>query len=316
MMSSLIALATAQAATQPPPPPMIMTVPSPPPVMVVPPPPVFTPVPPTPPPPPPPPPSGVSATPARQVSGQITSDDYPAAAIRAEQQGSVRIRFVVGADGRASACEVAESSGSAALDAASCQLTTRRFRFRPATRDGVPVQSLATRLITWRLPEEPVIQFAQGRFTWAVTASPAGTTACTLNFDGTAFREFDEGNCSVPADAWLVDEDMLEPGHPPVRVTQILSLLPQGEALTLPRLAGTPFWEEVAELEIAPDGRVTSCAPASQIGDLPDYAGGRFQPLCERLTSLRYFSPAADGAVRRARMQSALYVEVQELRRR
>lgn len=314
MMSSLIALAAAQAAVQPPAPP-VMVVPSPPPIRVVTPPPLLIPVPPRPTPPPPAPPSGVAATPARQVSGQITSDDYPAAAIRAEQQGSVRIRFVVGADGRASACEVAESSGSAALDSASCQLTIRRFRFRPATRDGVPVQSLATRLITWRLPEEPVIQFAQGRFTWAVTASPAGTTACTLNLDGTTFREFDEDNCGVPADAWLVDEGMLEPGHPPIRVTQILSLLPQGEVLTLPRLAGTPFWEEVAELEIAPDGRVTSCAPASQIGEVPDYADGRFQPLCERLTSLRYFSPAANGAVRRARMQSALYVEVQEPRR-
>lgn len=314
MMSSLIALAAAQVASQPPP---LRTVPPAPPIMVVPsPPPVFVPVPPRPTPQPPAPPSGVAATPARQLSGQITSDDYPAAAIRAEQQGTVRIRFVVGADGRASACEVAESSGSAALDSASCQLTVRRFRFRPATRDGVPVQSMATRSITWRLPEEPLIQFAQGRFTWAVTASPAGTTACTLNLDGTTFREFDEGNCGVPADAWLVDEGMFEPGHPPIRVTQVLSLLPQSEALTLPRLAGTPFWEEVAELEIAPDGRVSSCAPASQTGELPDYAGGRFQPLCERLTSLRYFSPAADGAVRRARMQSALYVEVLQPERR
>lgn len=211
---------------------------------------------------------------------------------------------------------VAESSGSAILDAATCQLITRRFRFRPATRDGAPVSGTVYRRVTWRLPAEPLIQFAQGRFTWTVTASSAGTTACELSLDGAAFREFDEANCRVPADAWLVDEEALEPGHPPVRVTKVLSLLPQGEPLTLPRLAGTPFWEEVADIEIAPDGSVSACTPTSQRGDLPDYVRGDYLPLCENLVSGRHFAPAADGAVRRARMQSAVYVEAQQPGRR
>jgi protein TonB len=42
-----------------------------------------------------------------------TSDDYPAAARRAEATGSTRVRFSVGADGRLSgAPEVLKSSGS------------------------------------------------------------------------------------------------------------------------------------------------------------------------------------------------------------
>ena len=316
MMSSLIALATAQA-TSPPPPPMIMTVPPAPPIMVVPsPPPVFVPVPPMPTPPPPAPPSGVAATPARQVSGAISSDDYPAAAIRAGHEGSTHVRLTIGTNGRIADCSVIGSSGSLILDSATCQLMTRRFRYRPATRDGVPVEGAVTQRVTWRFPEEPIVRFAQGRFTWTVAASPAGTTDCTLTLVGETFREFDEGNCRVTADAWLVDEEVLEPGHPPVRVTQILSLLPQGETLTLPRLPGTPFWEEVAEIEIGPDGRVTACTPASQTGELPDYVNGQIQPLCEGLAFGRRFTSSEDGAVRRARMQSALYVEVEEPRRR
>ena len=118
----------------------------------------------------------------------------------------------------------------------------------------------------------------------------------------------------VSAEAWLVDEQELDPGHPPVRVTQILSLLPNRETLTLPRLPGTPFWEEVAEIEIAGNGRVTSCTVASQRGHIPDYVAGRFQPLCEGLAIGRAFAAGEDGAVRRARMQSALYVEVQQPR--
>lgn len=226
------------------------------------------------------------------------------------------MRYGVGTDGRVSSCEVVESSGSSILDSATCRLVTRRFRHRPAIRDGEPVASTMTRRVTWRLPEEPLIQFAQGRFTWTVTASPVGTTECTLTLDGTAFQQFDEGNCRVPADAWLVDEEEFEPGHPAVRVTHILSLLPQGEAMTLPRLSGTPFWEEVAEIEIAPDGRVTACTLASQRGDPPDYVRARFQPLCDDLVIGQNFAIAPDGAVRRARMQSALFVEVQEPQRR
>ena len=255
-------------------------------------------------------------TPPRFVSGGITSDDYPAAAIRAGHEGTTRARFTVGANGRVIECVVAESSGSAILDSATCQLITRRFRFRPAMRDGVPVAGTVYRRVTWRLPAEPLIQFAQGRFTWTVASSAAGTTACELSLDGPAFREFDEGNCRVPADAWLVDEEALDPGHPPVRVTQILSLLPQGEAPTLPPLAGTPFWEEVAEIEIAPDGSVTGCTLTSRRGEAPDYVRSGYQPLCERLAIGRHFAAVSDGAVRRARMQSALYVEVLQPERR
>lgn len=308
MMSSLIALAAAQVATQPPPPPIMTLPPAPPPLMI--------PVPPTPTPPPPPPPTPQTTfTQAREVSGGISADDYPAAAIRAGQQGTVRVRYEVGVGGRVTDCTVMASSGSAALDSATCSLIVRRYRYRPATRGGIPVASSMTRRITWRLPEEPVIQFAQGRFTWTVTASPAGTTACELSLDGPAFRELDEGNCRVPVEAWLVDSGELEPGHPPVRVTQVLSLLPQGEALTLPRLPGTPHWEEVAEIEIAPSGMVTACTLASQHGEAPDYVRVGYQPLCGNLTASRRFVAAPDGTVRRARMQSALYVEVQPARR-
>ena len=91
-----------------------------------------------------------------------------------------------------------QSSGSSILDSASCQLITRRFRFRPATRNGVPVAGPVTQRVTWRFPDEPFVQFAQGRFTWTVTASSAGTTSCDLTVDGAAFQRFDEGNCRFP----------------------------------------------------------------------------------------------------------------------
>ena len=107
-----------------------------------------------PPPPPPPPPPRQAARPAQHRSGTITNDDYPAAAIRAEAQGTTTIRMSVGADGRVSGCTVTRSSGNSSLDSTACNLATRRFRFTPAQdENGNNVAGSATRSIRWQLPE-------------------------------------------------------------------------------------------------------------------------------------------------------------------
>lgn len=51
-------------------------------------------------------------------------------------------------------CVIVESSGSALLDAASCGLAQRRFRYA-AARDanGNPIAGQITRQIEWRLPD-------------------------------------------------------------------------------------------------------------------------------------------------------------------
>lgn len=92
-------------------------------------------------------------TPPIQRTGTITSDDYPAAAIRAAEQGRTGIMLSVTATGMVSACAIVETSGSAILDAASCTLAYRRFRYAPA-RDasGNPIAGQVTRQIEWRLP--------------------------------------------------------------------------------------------------------------------------------------------------------------------
>lgn len=85
----------------------------------------------------------------------VTTDDYPAAALRAGAEGITAIVVAVGADGRASDCRVTASSGNATLDEAACRTYLRRARFRPALDEGghaVAVQR-ADR-IRWRMPAE------------------------------------------------------------------------------------------------------------------------------------------------------------------
>jgi protein TonB len=66
---------------------------------------------------------------------------YPAAARRHEQQGTVTVKVLVGADGSVERAEVADSSGFDTLDNAALETVRSRWRFVPARRDGLAVES-------------------------------------------------------------------------------------------------------------------------------------------------------------------------------
>ncbi|WP_179504648.1 MULTISPECIES: energy transducer TonB family protein [unclassified Sphingomonas] len=66
------------------------------------------------------------------TGGKIKSSDYPPAARAAQAQGTTSVTISVTAQGRPSACRVTQSSRNPALDATTCDLAMKRFRFRPA----------------------------------------------------------------------------------------------------------------------------------------------------------------------------------------
>jgi periplasmic protein TonB len=99
--------------------------------------------------------SGAAAVRTRRVSGGFTNADYPRAAERAGAQGRVVARLTVAPDGRVSNCAVRISSGHEALDATTCRLILRRFRFEPARdADGVPVAETVEWEQVWSLEPE------------------------------------------------------------------------------------------------------------------------------------------------------------------
>lgn len=109
------------------------------------------------PPPPPPPSRRGKVRPARQQTSLhllFSSDDYPASAARAGEEGAVGFRLDIGKEGRVAACTVTRSSGSSALDATTCRLLTSRARFSPALdRKGRPTADSFDGRIVWRLPQ-------------------------------------------------------------------------------------------------------------------------------------------------------------------
>lgn len=68
---------------------------------------------------------------------------YPAAQQREEIEGSVTVRVRIGTDGRVLAVESVRASNEAFF-ASTRDWALRKWRFKPATRDGVPIESWRT----------------------------------------------------------------------------------------------------------------------------------------------------------------------------
>ena len=75
---------------------------------------------------------GGDGTPPELLRGGMSYRDLPYELKSAGVRGLVSVRYEVGADGRARDCEVTRSSGIAAMDALTCALIERRFRYAPA----------------------------------------------------------------------------------------------------------------------------------------------------------------------------------------
>ena len=100
-------------------------------------------------------PPGTTAPAPRGLPGAwVTNDDYPPAALRAEQSGDVIFRLDLDEAGRVTNCTIRASSGSDLLDQTTCGLLRRRARLTPA-RDasGNPIPSQWSNGFRWSIPE-------------------------------------------------------------------------------------------------------------------------------------------------------------------
>lgn len=88
--------------------------------------------------------------PASDPTTWITNADYPAAARPEKASGDVSFRLEVDQAGMVSGCRVTSSSGSKALDKATCNLLRRRARFIPGmTTDDQPVGGVWEGALRW-----------------------------------------------------------------------------------------------------------------------------------------------------------------------
>ncbi len=76
--------------------------------------------------------------------------DYPGAELRQEIEGLVKVRVLIGVDGRIKAVERL-ASPTAGLFEATRRHALSKWRFKPATRDGIPVESWKVMTVRFRI---------------------------------------------------------------------------------------------------------------------------------------------------------------------
>lgn len=105
--------------------------------------------------PPPMPPRPSQARPARAyLVAYFTTDRYPVAALRANEQGLVSFRVEIDPRGAVTGCTITVSSGSVALDEGTCAIL-REARYIPARDEaGRPTSGTDAGRVNWRLPDE------------------------------------------------------------------------------------------------------------------------------------------------------------------
>lgn len=96
-----------------------------------------------------------SDTPAARMpigdpAGWILPDDYPAAALRANIEGTVSIAWTVGSDGFVTDCVTTASSGHGILDRAACDAIARRGRYPAVEISAKP--RVFERRVVWQIP--------------------------------------------------------------------------------------------------------------------------------------------------------------------
>lgn len=95
-------------------------------------------------------PESVRVPPVIDAKRSCAQPEYPAASRRAEESGTVTLRFLIDVDGKAVESAVEASSGFKRLDEAA-RSALARCRFKSGTVDGKPEQSWARIRYTWKL---------------------------------------------------------------------------------------------------------------------------------------------------------------------
>lgn len=95
------------------------------------------------------------AQPLGDPAGFFGPDVYPAAAQRASEQGRSVVRIELDARGFPTGCTVITSSGSTALDEATCRIAQTKMQYAPARNGkGKPIASQYTLPVRWVLPTQ------------------------------------------------------------------------------------------------------------------------------------------------------------------
>jgi periplasmic protein TonB len=103
-----------------------------------------------PPPPAPPPTHTAVSTPVSIGRPHVCTQNYPETSVRLNEEGTTLLSFKVMTDGSVSGVSVAKSSGYPRLDEAAISCAGK-WRYKPASEDGTPVEKEWQANVQWKL---------------------------------------------------------------------------------------------------------------------------------------------------------------------
>lgn len=227
------------------------------------------------------------AHPAGNPGSWFTDADYPTEAKRAGQQGRVSVRVSIDEAGTVKGCEVTGSSGSAALDARTCELIAARGKFVPERDErGKPVASTYSISTRWALMDDVPAKLGPWRIASRLRIDRAGNLSSCK----------DERSGGVSGSSLCVNAKEMTPDFgrfargsstsASVEIVTELSLSFDGEP-ALAMVADAPGRDTIKmskiHFTVDTDGKVQNCQVIAQSGpggdDLCGKPAGPFLPM-------------------------------------
>lgn len=119
----------------------------------------------------------------------VTTADYPAASLRANEQGTTGFALIVDKTGRVKVCRITASSGSPLLDETTCRLVTQRARFTPAVdAQDNPIEGTYANRVRWVLPTVTAPEPGSALTTFIVEED-GSISDCKVTLTGAAARQ-------------------------------------------------------------------------------------------------------------------------------
>lgn len=213
-------------------------------------------------------------TPRAPLQNYVTREDYPAGVARSAAR-PVSVTLTVGPDGRVTQCLVTATSRSSMLDQATCRLLRSRARFVPA-RDaaGTAIAGEVQATIDWTTTlsgAEPPLVRTQAAGTPRVPQAPWESISrlrvrlgqigsCQWQSTGPVQPPPSSNACQSPALAGMALRMAAENRVDFNRSEVVVTLRMPGLGMIEPLApAPTALVDLAAELDIAPDGTLTSC---------------------------------------------------------
>lgn len=247
------------------------------------------------------------------VQDLVTWEDYPSVSLERGQEGQVVVRVNVGPDGLVTSCKIARSSGHAPLDEQTCSLFRARARFEPArNRRGQPIASDYEQKIAWKIEHDSEAPLP--RQAWSIRSTlsidqQGQILDCTMEAVGLS---------AVPQDCELLLKALPEDAKPPASSTGAIAFTitdsyffpVEPATVTIPPdIAGAEnLAQQISEVLIAPDGRVTDCTGIRYSG-----LAGPETDACSLLRHLRFVPVGPHAPTLKGTVVMTVYLRTQSI---